>query len=282
MLFFLINFPKLTNKSAISTTFLTIFVANTHKPAMLKEERFEAILGKLQQRQKVFSADLSQELRVSEDTIRRDLKELADAGLLTKVHGGALPKSMNPLSFRDREHYAEREKLEIARKAVALLKNDHIIILDGGTTTLQIARMLPETLRATVFTNSPPIALQLAEHPAVEVVLAGGKLLKEARVTIGAETVEAFRSLRADWCLLGVCTLHHEWGLTIPNREEAQVKRAMIRAASQVGALASADKIGPVESFVVGNPAEIDVLITDDKTSAEVLQPYRDLGIEIR
>ncbi len=249
---------------------------------MLKEERFEAILLRLQRTQKVLSADLSQELRVSEDTIRRDLKELADAGLLTKVHGGALPKSTLPLSFRDREHYAEREKGEIARKAAALPVNGQLIILDGGTTTLQIARLLPESLRATVFTNSPPIALQLADHPGVEVVLAGGKLLKGARVTVGAETIETFRGLRADWCMLGVCSLHHEWGLTLPDREEAQVKGAMIRAAAQVVALASADKIGPVESFVVAPPGEIDLLITDAATPAGVLDRYRALGIEVR
>jgi DeoR/GlpR family transcriptional regulator of sugar metabolism len=249
---------------------------------MLKEERFETILQKLQKTQKVLSTDLSHELRVSEDTIRRDLKELADAGLLTKVHGGALLKSTLPLSFREREQHAEREKLEIARKAAALPDDGQLIILDGGTTTLQIARLLPESLRATVFTNSPPIALQLADHPGVEVVLAGGKLRKEARVTVGIETAELFRGMHADWCMLGVCSLHHEWGLTLRDREEVQVKAAMIRAASQVVALATADKIGPVESFVVAPPNQIDLLITDSTTPPEVLDRYRALGIEVR
>jgi DeoR/GlpR family transcriptional regulator of sugar metabolism len=133
-----------------------------------------------------------------------------------------------------------------------------------------------------VFTNSPPIALQLADHPGVEVVLAGGKLRKEARVTVGIETAEFFRGMHADWCMLGVCSLHHEWGLTLRDREEVQVKSAMIRAASQVVALATADKIGPVESFVVAPPNRIDLLITDSSTPPEVLDRYRALGIEVR
>jgi DeoR/GlpR family transcriptional regulator of sugar metabolism len=82
--------------------------------------------------------------------------------------------------------------------------------------------------------------------------------------------------------MLGVCSLHHEWGLTLRDREEAQVKSAMIRAASQVVALATADKIGPVESFVVAPPTQIDMLITDSTTPAEVLERYRALGIEVR
>jgi DeoR/GlpR family transcriptional regulator of sugar metabolism len=88
--------------------------------------------------------------------------------------------------------------------------------------------------------------------------------------------------MHADWCMLGVCSLHHEWGLTLRDREEVQVKAAMIRAASQVVALATADKIGPVESFVVAPPNQIDLLITDSTTPPEVLDRYRALGIEVR
>lgn len=248
---------------------------------MLKEERFEYILGKLQKQQKVLSVDLSRELKVSEDTIRRDLKELADNGQVTKVHGGALLRAPVHLTYQEREHVLEAGKLEIARKAVALLRDGQLIILDGGTTTWQIARLLPPTLKATIFTHSLPIAMLLTEHPSVEVILAGGKVFKQSRVTLGIETLETFRNLRADLCLLGICSLHHEVGLSYPDREEAQIKRAIIHASAQVVALATSGKLGSAESFIVGSPKDIDTLITDHTTPPEVLQLYREAGIEV-
>lgn len=248
---------------------------------MLKEERYHYILEKLQAHQKVRSSELSEELRVSEDTIRRDLKELAELGSLRKVHGGALPHAPIPLNYKERETYAQENKLIIAQKAVRFVASGQVIILDGGTTTLQIARLLPADLQATVFTNSPHIALQLAEHTGVEVILAGGKLFKSSLDTQGAETIETFRNVRADVCFLGVCSIHYEIGLTVPDREEAQVKRAMIASAAQTIALATAEKIGTAEAYVVERLQAIDILVTDGLADEEILRLYRERGIDI-
>ncbi len=248
---------------------------------MYKEERFAYILEKLSTHQKVLSADLSKELQVSEDTIRRDLHELAQAGHLHKVHGGALPRSPILLSYKERENYAQQNKLAIAQKAIKLIKPNQVIILDGGTTTLQIARLLPADLQATVFTNSIPIAMHLADHSTIEVILAGGKLLKRAQVTLGVEAIETFRGIRADNCFLGVCSIHYEIGLSIPNREEAQVKQAMVQASAQVVALATAEKIGTAETYVAASIKDIDTLITDTALPPEVLQLYKNQGIEV-
>ena len=248
---------------------------------MLKEERFRFILEKVKSQQKVLSSDLSQELGVSEDTIRRDLNELANAGHIHKVHGGALPRSPALLPYKERESYAQQNKLEIAKKALNLVKQGQVIILDGGTTTLQIARLFPENLSVTVFTNSIPVAFHLADHPSIDVVLAGGKLLKYSQVTLGLETIETFRSIRADICFLGVCSIHYEVGLTVPNREEAQVKQAMIASAAQVVALATAEKIGTAETYIASSINEVDILISDTPVSAEVSNLYKDKGIEV-
>jgi DeoR/GlpR family transcriptional regulator of sugar metabolism len=269
-----------TNKNKQINANIIFIPAQTRIP-MLKEERFRVILDKVKIQQKVLSSGLSQELGVSEDTIRRDLNELANAGYIHKVHGGALPRSPVLLSYKERESYAQQNKLEIARKAITLVKEGQVIILDGGTTTLQIARLLPGNLPATVFTNSIPVAFHLADHPSIEVIFAGGKLLKSSQVTLGLETVETFRSIRADLCFLGVCSIHYEVGISVPNREEAQVKQAMIAAAAQVAALATAEKIGTAETYVAAPINEVDLLITDTTIPADVIQLYRGKGVEV-
>src|SRR6185503_630711 len=128
---------------------------------MLTAERRQQILEALRRDGKVLATELSAALNVSEDTIRRDLRELAEAGLLQRVHGGALPRSPASASYIARQSQAPSAKAAIARAAVQLLRSGQVIVLDGGTTTLQIAQQLPIDLRATIITNSPPIAVAL-------------------------------------------------------------------------------------------------------------------------
>src|SRR5262245_41143961 len=168
--------------------------------SMLTAERRQYILETLQRDGKVLATQLSASLRVSEDTIRRDLRELADAGLLQRVHGGALPRSPASASFTARQHQAPVAKQAIARPAAQLVRDGQVILLDGGTTTLQVAQQLAPELRATVITNSPPIAVALADRPYIEVIVVGGRLYKHSLVTLGAATIEALRAVRADIC----------------------------------------------------------------------------------
>ncbi|MGL5806058.1 MAG: DeoR/GlpR family DNA-binding transcription regulator, partial [Xenococcaceae cyanobacterium] len=165
---------------------------------MLTAERRQYILDLLNRNKKVLSSELSTVLNVSEDTIRRDLRELAESGLLQRVHGGALLASPAIASYADRQKQAPKEKEEIAIAAAKLVRNGQVVILDGGTTTLQVARHLPLDLQATVVTNSSPIAMELAEHPYVDVVMLGGQFYKKALVNVGAATVEQLKMIRAD------------------------------------------------------------------------------------
>lgn len=251
---------------------------------MLREERLRIILSKLQNHARVASVALSDELGVSDDTIRRDLNELAESGLLRKVHGGAIPtvpKAPAPLKLSERVLYAQSEKEEIARKAVKLFRNGQSVILDNGSTNMLIARSLPPDLQATVFTNSIPIAQILSEHPSVEVILLGGRIFKRAQVAVGAAVVSALDELRPDFCILGVCSIHPEVGLTTPDWEEAQVKQKMVQVSQKLVATAWRDKLNTAETCRVCACDELDLLVVESSIAPEKLDVYRKLGVEV-
>jgi DeoR/GlpR family transcriptional regulator of sugar metabolism len=248
---------------------------------LLSAERRQAILAALRRDGKVVAARLVRELGVSEDTIRRDLRELAARGLVQRVHGGALAPAPQPGSFARRAETCSAEKAALAHAAVALLDGAGVVLLDGSTTNLELARRLPADERRTVLTNSPPIAAALAEHPAADVVVIGGRLDKRAQVTTGAAAVEFIRSVRADACVLGVCALHPEAGLSTDGLEEAQVKRAMIESAADVIALATADKLSAAGPYLVAPVAELSHVVAEAGAPDELLDPYRALGVSV-
>ena len=248
---------------------------------MLTEERRDLILERLQRDGKVVAADLSAELAVSPDTVRRDLRELAEAGLLRRVHGGALPAAVGARPYAVRREQAPAAKEAIAGATRRLLRQGQVILLDAGTTTLEVARRLPPDLDATVITNSPPIAVALAEHPTVEVTMLGGALAKDAQAVVGAATVEALHSIRADVLVLGVCSLHPEVGITVMDLEESYVKRAMIENSAEVVAVSSAEKLGSAGPYVVAPLDELTHLVTERAVPRDQLAKYRELGIEV-
>jgi DeoR/GlpR family transcriptional regulator of sugar metabolism len=247
---------------------------------MLAAERRQRIVESLRHDGKVVVTELSGLLAVSADTIRRDLQELGDAGLLQRVHGGALPRSPGAAPYASRLRQDPAAKVAIARAAARRLRTGQVIVLNGGTTTLQVAEQLSPELRATVLTNSPPVAVTLVQHPGIEVTLIGGRLQKDGLVTVGAATVEALRSVRPDVCVLGVCSLHPQVGITETDAEEAHVKRAMIDSATEVVAVAAAEKLGTVSPYVVAPVTELTHLVTD-ATDEQVLAAYRQAGISV-
>jgi DeoR/GlpR family transcriptional regulator of sugar metabolism len=248
---------------------------------MLTAERRQVILEQLRRDGKVIAVELSAALAVSPDTVRRDLQELAETGLLRRVHGGALPPASGARPYAARREQAPAAKQAIARATCRLLRSGQVILLDAGTTTLEVARHLPADLRATVITNSPPIAVALAEHPNVEVTMLGGRLDKAAHATVGAATIEALRAIRADILVLGVCSLHPDIGITVNDLEETYIKRAMIANAAEVVAVSSADKLGSAAAFVVGPVEELTHLITERSSPQAQLDLYRSHGVEV-
>ncbi|WP_435105116.1 DeoR/GlpR family DNA-binding transcription regulator [Arhodomonas sp. AD133] len=246
----------------------------------LPEERRARILDRLRRDGRVYAAALSTELKVSEDTIRRDLRDLAAAGHLQRVHGGALPKAPSTEAFSLRAMRQTAAKNALARAAARLIEDGQVVVMDGGTTTLELARELPHERRITVITNSPPIAVELADHPTAQVHMLAGQMNKTAWVVTGAETLEGISRVRADLCILGVCSLDPEMGITTAERQEALLKRRMIDGAAEVMAIVTANKLGTATSFVVAPVSELTHIVTDE-TRTDVLEAYRATGITV-
>jgi DeoR/GlpR family transcriptional regulator of sugar metabolism len=246
---------------------------------MLTAERRQVILDRLGRDGKVVASELVDVLGVSEDTVRRDLRELAAGGLVQRVHGGALPPPPATASFDQRLEVAPEAKAHLADAALPLLDGANVVILDGGTTALELARRLPHDRVCTVLTNAPPVAAALAQHPRVDVVLIGGRLLKHAQVTVGAEAIDALKHVRADACVLGICSLHPELGMTTTDHDEAHVKRAMVAASAEVIALATADKLRTASPWIVAPLTDVTHLVTD--APASLTHDYADAGISV-
>jgi DeoR/GlpR family transcriptional regulator of sugar metabolism len=230
---------------------------------MLAAQRRDLLLDRLRTGGRVIAKDLAAELGISEDSIRRDLRELAAAGLCQRVYGGALPVSPAIADYATRQQVATASKQRVAATAAALVEPESTVILDGGTTALAVVHALPPDLRATVVTHSPTVASALVDHPDVEVYLIGGRLFKHSVVACGAAAVEAARGLHADLFLLGVTGVHPEAGLTTGDADEAAMKRTLAHQAADTYVMASSEKIGTASRFTVLPLAEIAGVVTD-------------------
>ncbi len=248
---------------------------------MLTAERKRQLLLILESEGKILSTEAAKRMGVSEDTVRRDLRELDKTGLLQRVHGGALPRSRTSIQFAEREKESAEVKQRIGLAAATLLQSGEVVLLDGGTTCVEVARRIPADCHLTVITHSLSTAQALSEHPAVECRVVGGRLFKPARVTVGSEAVDAYRMIRPDTCVLGVSAVHLEAGVTLIDAEEAEVKRAMVEYAARVVIVAASEKLGTVSPFSLMPTGRVTHLITDSGASLDFLQGLKQIGIEI-
>jgi DeoR/GlpR family transcriptional regulator of sugar metabolism len=247
---------------------------------MLKKERHAYIMHEIDIHNKVLSSDLSLQLTVSEDTVRRDLQELDEKGMLTKVHGGALSKSFH-FTLQNNTVFSHPEKKIIAQKARDLIKDGMLVLLSGGTTIIELVKSLPPELNATFITVSIPTALELLDHPNVEVIFIGNKLLKNAQMSVGAEVVQRLSEIKCDLCFLGTNSIDVENGITDLELEVIEVKRAMIRSAKKTISLAISKKLNTTQRMLVCKLEEVDMLITELDPTDEILKPYHSTGITI-
>lgn len=247
---------------------------------MLKRERQAYILHQINLHNKVLSSDLSQEMSVSEDTIRRDLNELADLNKIIKVHGGALSKSFHN-SFQRSKIYSLENKKVIGQKAINLIEDGMFVLTSGGTTIIELARMLPENLQATFITGSLPAAFEYMHHPSIDVIIIGDKLSKNSQITVGGEAIKSIRQIKADICFLGINAIDAEEGITDNDWEVVQVKKAMIESAKKVVALSISEKINTTRRIKVADIQEIDYLITELDPHDPILKPYHQKGITV-
>jgi DeoR/GlpR family transcriptional regulator of sugar metabolism len=248
---------------------------------MTIDERKSEILRVLNEDSTVRSGELSARFGVSEDTIRRDLRSLADAGLIRRVYGGAVAPAQTSQIFADRLQESVAAKSAIVRAAATLSRPGQTISLDSGTTVAGLAACLPSDLPLTVITHSLPAAMALVEKPLIEVVVLGGKLLAKSAAMVGPEVVAGYTRCRADLCFLGVTSVDPETGITVYDYDNAEVKRAMIASAQKVAVLAAADKLGTSAPFVVGPTTAIDWLVTDAGRDSLHVEELEARGVEV-
>ncbi|MFI1409924.1 DeoR/GlpR family DNA-binding transcription regulator [Streptomyces sp. NPDC020707] len=250
---------------------------------MYAPERQQEILRLARDGGRVDVVSLAEEFQVTAETIRRDLKALDRAGLLRRVHGGALPAGR--LDFEpdlaERETTAADEKDRIAKAALAELPEEGTMILDAGTTVARLAGALPLEASLTVVTHSLPIAARLADHPGVQLHLIGGRVRHRTRAAVDAWALRAYAEIRADVVFLAANGFSAEHGLTTPDLAEAAVKRAALAAARRVVLLADSAKHGQEHFARFGGLDEVDLLITDSGLSPEDTTAIERGGTEV-
>jgi DeoR/GlpR family transcriptional regulator of sugar metabolism len=249
---------------------------------MLTAQRKQLILSRLATHGQIVAGELAVELGTSEDTIRRDLRELAQQGKLQRVHGGALPASAATGDLRVRQQVSSDEKQALGRFGAQLIKPGQVVMLDGGTTAIQVARQLPADLRATVITHSPNVAVELAAHRHVDIIVLGGRLFRHSMVNVGAAVIEAAARFRADLFFLGVTGVHPEAGLSTGDAEEADVKRALHARAAETVVLASSDKLLSASAFVIAPMKALSLLVVPDGTKPKTVAALRAGGVAVQ
>ena len=248
---------------------------------MLPAQRRDFLLARLRADGRLVAKELATELGVTEDNIRRDLREMAAAGLCQRVYGGALPIAPAAADYATRAAIATAGKHRVAAAAAALIRPGSTVLIDGGTTALAVTAALPADLTATVITHSPTVAAALVTHPTVEVFILGGRLFKHSAVTCGAAAAEAAHGVAADLFLLGVTGVHDRAGLTTGDADEAAMKRVLASRAADTYVLASSEKIGAASPFTVLPLTEVSGIITDAPPDHPVLSQLHKAGVTI-
>jgi DeoR/GlpR family transcriptional regulator of sugar metabolism len=248
---------------------------------MLKKERQAYILHQLNLHNKVLSSSLCSEVRVSEDTIRRDLLELAEEGKIIKVHGGALSQSFSKFHFPSSNFYSQSGKNIIAQKAVSLIQDGMCVLTGGGTTIIEMARCLPRNLKATFITGSIPAVVEYLNHPTIEVIIIGDKISKNSKITVGQDSIHHIKQLKPDLCFLGINALDIVHGITDNDWDVVQVKKAMIESSQKTICLTIAEKINTFQPLRVCGLDKIDILITELEPSDPLLKPFVEFGIKV-
>ena len=250
---------------------------------MLNEERRRHILEILSRDGRVLVVDLARQFRTSQVTIRKDLDALQANGRIQRSHGGALPARESALedpTLREKEKLRRSEKQQIAAAAARMVREGQVVVLDSGTTTTAIARVLRKFQNLTIITNAVNIAAELSGS-SLDVILTGGTLRKNSFSLVGPIAEETLRRLNADILFLGVDGFDVQHGLTTPNLLEAKVNRAMMDVARVVVAVCDSSKFGRRTLSSIAPPSSVHHLITDRGIPKSDLAALKKAGIQI-
>jgi DeoR/GlpR family transcriptional regulator of sugar metabolism len=221
-------------------------------------------------------------MKVSDDTIRRDIQQLADDGKVIKFHGGALSPSFHNNHSSSKDVYAYTQKKIIAQKAISIIKDGMFVLTTGGTTIIEMARALPPELHATFISGSIPALAEYIVHPNIEVIAIGDKISKDSKITVGSDAISRIKELKVDLCILGISAINLETGVSDNDWEVVQIKKAMIAASQKVVCLTISEKINSRQPFQICDTRKIDTLITELSPDEELLQPYVKAGINVK
>jgi DeoR/GlpR family transcriptional regulator of sugar metabolism len=244
---------------------------------LLLQERQSAILGKLNMHGRVLAGELAAEFGVSEDTVRRDLREMAAAGLCERVYGGALPVSP-ATSLNQRMSLARDRKHALALATVSQISAGATVFFDAGSTNLAIAAALPDDMALTAATNAPSIAATLIDKPLVNVILIGGLVDKQVGGALGAKAMRDMESLSPDLCVLGACGIDLAAGVTAVNFEDAEFKRFAATRSRRILVAVTSDKFATAAPYSVLSVAHCDCLVVEHDADPDMLARYRDHG----
>ena len=248
--------------------------------AALPRERQERILERLRRHGRVVAADLAVEFRVSEDSIRRDLRELAARDLCKRVYGGALlTTTVVPLEKRRHEHVERKRAL--AAVAVTLVSPRQILFIDAGSTSSAIASALPEGYDLTVVTNAPDVALAVIGRPGFEVLCIGGRIDPQIGGAIGSMALRQIQGIRADLCFPGVCAADAQTGLWTLDAEEVVLKQTMIEASGETVLVATREKLIRAATHHTAPVESITHLVTERATDSAILDAWRAAGSSV-
>jgi DeoR family transcriptional regulator, fructose operon transcriptional repressor len=249
------------------------------------EERQQAIATLVAERGRVAVTAVAEQFGVTTETVRRDLAVLERAGMLRRVHGGAVPSGALSLvepGLGERHGTRAEHKRKIATAALDLLPGmDGSVILDGGTTTAALADVLPPDRRLYVATNSVPIAARLSASSGITLHLLGGRVRGITQTAVGHSTIRAMDDLRVDVVFLGTNGISPGYGFSTPDEAEAATKRAMTGAAQRVIVLADSSKLGREHMVRFAAVEDVDVLVTDADAEPEIISDLEKAGIEV-
>lgn len=251
------------------------------KNNMYKAERQELILSLLEQKGKINTIDIALTLKTSVDSIRRDFEELQSKGLLKKVYGGALNIPNKNTSIFDISINNEDKKIKIAQKAIGLLQNNQTILMSGGTTNFIFSKMIPTELKATIYTFSLPIAMQLFKHKNIDLFFMGGKIQKNAMVTTGIDVIQSLSKIKADICFMGTSSININNGLTELGYEVSLIKTKMIEISNTVVSMVTSEKIDTKNTHHVSDIKNISTIITEISPYHKKFEKYKQIGVKV-
>ncbi len=252
---------------------------------LLAVERQRIIAEILKREGAVRTVELCELLRVSAVTIRTDLRDLESAGVCSIIWGGAVSKTpaTEEEAFLDQRSTLHRDrKGRIGQRAAQLITSGQTIIVDAGTTTVEIVKHLPQSLDyLRVITPALNVAAAASSYAYVELIMPGGILRPITRSLIGPQTLQSLRMFNADWTFLACGGFDLAHGVTASNTLEAEIKRTMVEQGARVVLVADSSKYGIVRSLNVAPLTDIDVLISDDHLSDDAAAAIAATGVEV-